>query len=162
MSEKLRSLKGGLGKGNFAVLTEIRKTVLQLSAPSQLVCPSDDWTADLFCHISFRWYIVKSTFFLPCFFLQLDRKQLWFRQYILQSFQSVLVALLLTWHSFSCPLISMDNHALGVDGSENCSKGVELCINSVKVYRKLWNCSRGHKVNLSSVNIQNTLKSLFF
>ncbi|RVW43449.1 Alpha-glucan water dikinase, chloroplastic [Vitis vinifera] len=54
VSEKLRSLKGGLGKGNFAVLTEIRKTVLQLSAPSQLVCPSDDWTADLFCHISFR------------------------------------------------------------------------------------------------------------
>lgn len=37
VSEKLQSLKGGLGKGNFAVLTEIRKTVLQLSAPSQLV-----------------------------------------------------------------------------------------------------------------------------
>lgn len=39
VAKKLQVLKRKLDEGNFSALGEIRNTVLELSAPPQLVCP---------------------------------------------------------------------------------------------------------------------------
>lgn len=48
---KLQILTKKLSEGEFSALSEIRRTVLELSAPAQLVSPSILFVSDILCLI---------------------------------------------------------------------------------------------------------------